>query len=92
MVSVILLYAALRGCGYSDQEARRIVRAHAALPLASELWGGTPLISVLGENTMAGGDNCHRGAVLGALLSIAGGSRIFPESWSTGLIDEPVDR
>jgi ADP-ribosyl-[dinitrogen reductase] hydrolase len=37
-------------------------------------------------NVMAGGDNCHRGAVLGALLGLAGGPDIFPEHWRTGLV------
>lgn len=32
-------------------------------------------------NTMAGGDNCHRGAVLGALLGLDGGPDVFPERW-----------
>ncbi|MDX9800633.1 MAG: ADP-ribosylglycohydrolase family protein [Spirochaetia bacterium] len=33
------------------------------------------------QNTMAGGDNCHRGAVIGALLGLAGGESIFPSEW-----------
>ena len=37
-------------------------------------------------NTMAGGDNCHRGAVLGALLGLDGGTTRFPERWQTGLV------
>lgn len=37
------------------------------------------------ENTMAGGDNCHRGAVLGALFGLAGGVETFPERWVSGL-------
>lgn len=41
-------------------------------------------------NAMAGGDNCHRGAVLGALLGLDGGGAQFPEHWRTGLIDPPV--
>ena len=40
-------------------------------------------------NTMAGGDNCHRGAVLGALLGLDGGAARFPEHWRTGLADPP---
>jgi ADP-ribosylglycohydrolase len=32
-------------------------------------------------NTMAGGDNCHRGAVLGALLGAAWGVEAWPERW-----------
>ena len=38
-------------------------------------------------NTMAGGDNCHRGAVLGALLGLDGGALRFPEHWRTGLAE-----
>ena len=41
------------------------------------------------ENTMAGGDNCHRGAVLGALLGLSGGPSVLPEAWRSGLV-EPV--
>jgi ADP-ribosyl-[dinitrogen reductase] hydrolase len=41
-------------------------------------------------NTMAGGDNCHRGAVLGALLGLDGGAARFPERWRTELVDPPV--
>lgn len=37
-------------------------------------------------NTMAGGDNCHRGAVLGALLSMDGGAARFPQHWRSGLV------
>lgn len=36
-------------------------------------------------NTMAGGDNCHRGAVLGALLGAANGEFGLPEEWREGL-------
>ena len=36
-------------------------------------------------NTMAGGDNCHRGAVLGALYGVSGGVGSFPERWASGL-------
>ena len=32
-------------------------------------------------NTEAGGDNCHRGAILGALLGAAGGTSVFPSRW-----------
>ena len=38
-------------------------------------------------NTMAGGDNCHRGAVLGALLGLDGGEAVFPERWREELVD-----
>lgn len=37
------------------------------------------------ENVMAGGDNCHRGAVLGAIYGLAGGLPAFPDSWVQGL-------
>ena len=40
------------------------------------------------ENTMAGGDNCHRGAVLGALFGLAGGINGFPDRWVSGLSDQ----
>ncbi|TVR66626.1 MAG: ADP-ribosylglycohydrolase family protein, partial [Candidatus Competibacteraceae bacterium] len=36
-------------------------------------------------NANAGGDNCHRGAVLGALLGAALGLRAIPERWIQGL-------
>ena len=32
-------------------------------------------------NTEVGGDNCHRGAILGALLGAAGGTSVFPKRW-----------
>lgn len=38
------------------------------------------------ENTMAGGDNCHRGAVLGALLGLRLGVDAFPHEWRSGLV------
>mgnify|MGYP006286427717 CR=1 FL=1 len=42
-------------------------------------------------NTMAGGDNCHRGAVLGALYGLAGAD--FPQHWVSGLRpDDAVSR
>lgn len=40
-------------------------------------------------NTMAGGDNCYRGAVLGALLGAAGGEEAWPERWRQGLLYRP---
>ena len=43
------------------------------------------------ENVMAGGDNCHRGAVLGALYGLAGGASVFPDSWIKGLVYNPDD-
>ncbi|MEM9158048.1 MAG: ADP-ribosylglycohydrolase family protein [Verrucomicrobiota bacterium] len=42
------------------------------------------------ENTMSGGDNCHRGMVLGAILGAAYGVDAFPERWRAEL-KEPVD-
>ena len=40
-------------------------------------------------NTMAGGDNCYRGVVLGALLGAAGGGNAWPERWRQGLLYRP---
>jgi ADP-ribosylglycohydrolase len=40
-------------------------------------------------NTMAGGDNCHRGVVLGALLGAAHGVAGWPERWRDGLRRTP---
>jgi len=37
------------------------------------------------ENTMAGGDNCYRGAVLGTLLGCAHGTGAWPKRWIRGL-------
>lgn len=41
-------------------------------------------------NTMAGGDNCYRGAVLGALLGAAGGEEAWPARWRQGLQYRPA--
>ena len=41
-------------------------------------------------NTMAGGDNCYRGAVLGALLGAASGVGCWPERWRRGLRYQPT--
>lgn len=38
-------------------------------------------------NTMAGGDNCHRGVVVGALLDAAHGLAGWPARWRVGLLD-----
>jgi ADP-ribosyl-[dinitrogen reductase] hydrolase len=38
-------------------------------------------------NTNLGGDNAHRGAVLGALLGAANGLASFPQRWVQGLLD-----
>lgn len=36
-------------------------------------------------NTNVGGDNCHRGAVLGIILGAALGVAAIPERWCYGL-------
>ena len=41
-------------------------------------------------NTNLGGDNVHRGTVLGALLGAAHGMSAWPARWIDGLIDPPV--
>jgi len=41
--------------------------------------------AALVENTMAGGDNAYRGAVLGALLGRAHGMQAWPTRWVKGL-------
>ncbi|HKJ86738.1 MAG TPA: ADP-ribosylglycohydrolase family protein, partial [Spirochaetia bacterium] len=33
------------------------------------------------SNVMVGGDNCHRGAVIGALAGLSGGEGVFPPEW-----------
>jgi ADP-ribosyl-[dinitrogen reductase] hydrolase len=40
-------------------------------------------------NTMCGGDNCGRGAVLGALLGASIGLTAWPERWRKGLLSPP---
>ena len=40
-------------------------------------------------NTNLGGDNVHRGGVLGALLGAAHGKSAWPERWVTGLLAPP---
>lgn len=40
-------------------------------------------------NTMCGGDNCGRGALLGALLGAAAGIDGWPRRWLDGLLDPP---
>jgi ADP-ribosylglycohydrolase len=42
-------------------------------------------------NTNLGGDNVHRGAVLGALLGAANGLEAFPSRWIKGLRHTPPD-
>jgi ADP-ribosylglycohydrolase len=41
-------------------------------------------------NTNAGGDNCHRGSVLGALLGAWLGFEAIPVRWRQGLLAGPV--
>jgi ADP-ribosylglycohydrolase len=41
--------------------------------------------SALITNTMVGGDNCHRGAVVGALVGAAVGKTGLPKRWVAGL-------
>jgi ADP-ribosylglycohydrolase len=43
--------------------------------------------AALVANTNVGGDNCHRGAVLGALLGAALGFEAIPKIWINGLTD-----
>lgn len=38
---------------------------------------------------MLGGDNVHRGAVLGALLGAANGEEAWPSDWREGLLRQP---
>ena len=45
----------------------------------------TPRLGLI-ANVMVGGDNCHRGAVLGALFGLAGGEVAFPAEWRDGLL------
>jgi ADP-ribosylglycohydrolase len=40
-------------------------------------------------NTMLGGENCHRGMVLGALLGAAHGRQGWPKRWREGLLYRP---
>lgn len=42
-------------------------------------------------NTNLGGDNVHRGAVLGALLGAANGLEAFPSRWIKGLRHAPPE-
>lgn len=41
-------------------------------------------------NTNLGGDNCHRGVVLGALLGAMHGEQVWPRRWMEGLADPPT--
>ncbi len=41
-------------------------------------------------NTNLGGDNCHRGAVLGALLGAMHGEQVWPRRWMDGLVHPPA--
>lgn len=42
------------------------------------------------SNANLGGDNVHRGSVLGALLGAANGENAWPERWIGNLLDPPV--
>jgi ADP-ribosylglycohydrolase len=42
-------------------------------------------------NTHLGGDNAHRGALLGAFFGAAGGPAVFPQRWRTGLYEPLPD-
>jgi ADP-ribosylglycohydrolase len=46
--------------------------------------------AALVANTNAGGDNCHRGAVLGALMGAWLGHEAIPLRWREGLVAGPV--
>jgi ADP-ribosylglycohydrolase len=48
---------------------------------------GQGLRAGLLSNTRLGGDNCHRGVVLGALLGAQGGLGAIPAQWITGLYE-----
>ncbi len=41
-------------------------------------------------NTNLGGDNCHRGVVLGALLGAMHGEQVWPRRWLAGLANPPA--
>ncbi len=47
--------------------------------------------TALVSNTNLGGDNAHRGAILGALLGAENGLAAFPGSWLNGLLEPPPD-
>ena len=58
-----------------------------ALPATLHLavkYGGTPRDGLL-ANVRMGGDNCHRGVVLGTLLGAANGMPALPAEWVSGL-------
>ncbi|MCQ9376700.1 ADP-ribosylglycohydrolase family protein [Methyloversatilis sp. XJ19-49] len=46
---------------------------------------GSDLRAGLKSNARLGGDNCHRGVVLGALLGAQGGMHAVPQAWIDGL-------
>ncbi|MBL8476907.1 MAG: ADP-ribosylglycohydrolase family protein [Methyloversatilis sp.] len=46
---------------------------------------GSDLRTGLMSNARLGGDNCHRGVVLGALLGAQGGLHAVPQAWINGL-------
>jgi ADP-ribosylglycohydrolase len=45
--------------------------------------------AALVANTMCGGDNCYRGAALGALLGAENGLGGWPQRWRDGLVEPP---
>lgn len=83
----------------ASEEPARVIGRHyspacyldGALPATFYLalrYAGAPREGLI-ENVMAGGDNCHRGAVLGALFGLASGAEVFPEAWRNGLVEDP---
>ena len=40
-------------------------------------------------NTNVGGENCHRGAALGAIMGLAHGKAALPARWTSGLAAAP---
>ncbi len=48
---------------------------------------GADFEKALVANTNLGGDNCHRGAVLGATLGAALGQHAIPQRWLDGLVE-----
>lgn len=64
---------------------------HDSIPATLHLarkYAGDPETALI-KNTMAGGENCHRGMVLGALLGAANGPDAWPERWREALLYQP---